>query len=66
MFREFLARSSHLDWPLVALVLFFGVFLGVLVLLGWSIVRRKTFDDVASLPLEDDEDVEREKGGFKA
>jgi len=63
MFREFLARSSHLTWPQIALVIFFGVFLGVIVFLVWSVVRKKSFDEVASLPLEDD-GLER-KGGTK-
>jgi cbb3-type cytochrome oxidase subunit 3 len=62
MFREFLARSSHLTWPQVALVIFFAVFLGVLGFLGWSLVRKKSFDHVASLPLADDA-PERMKGG---
>jgi len=72
MFREFLARSAHLTWPQVALVIFFTFFLGVLVFLGWTFLRRKKYDEVASLPLEEDDAElpvddapERKKGDSK-
>jgi cbb3-type cytochrome oxidase subunit 3 len=62
MIREFLSRSSHLEWPLAAFILFLGVFVGVIVYIVRGIVKRQSFDREASLPLEDD-DVRIEKGG---
>jgi cbb3-type cytochrome oxidase subunit 3 len=54
MLQEFLAQSRHLLWPLLSLVLFFLVFIGVLVYVIRSVVRRREFDHVAALPLDDD------------
>lgn len=65
MFQEFLAHSRQLTWPLVALVMFFLVFLGVVIYVVRSMVRHKSFDHVASLPLEDDAPAEGE-GGSRA
>lgn len=62
MFKEYLARSPHLDWPLAAFILFFLVFIGVIVYLLRGLARKKSYDDVASLPLEDDE-TPMHKGG---
>lgn len=62
MFKEFLAKSSHLEWPLAAFLLFFFVFLGVIVYVVRGIMKRQSFDREASLPLEDDE-VRTNKGG---
>jgi cbb3-type cytochrome oxidase subunit 3 len=62
MFQEFLAKSQHLDWPLAAFVLFFLVFIGVIVHLGRGLIKKKSYDHIASLPLEDDETVNREGG----
>lgn len=54
MFQQFLGESRHLHLPVIALVLFFLIFVGVLVYLARGIARRKSFDHVASLPLDDD------------
>jgi len=54
MFREFLQSSEYLVWPLVAFVVFFLAFAGVLVVLLAGALRRSTFDHVASLPLEEE------------
>ena len=54
MFRDFLAHSPHLAGPLVALVIFFLVFLGVVVFLVRGIVRHRSYDRIAALPLEEE------------
>ena len=55
MFTEFLARGDLLVWPLVALAIFFTVFMGVLVqvLAGWR--RPQTLSHVTRLPLASDD-----------
>ena len=52
LFREFLAGSRHLEYPAIALVLFFGVFVGVLWRLGRGWIRHQSYDREASLPLD--------------
>lgn len=64
MFQQFLAESRHLHWPLLAFILFFLFFLGVLVHLTRGILKRKSLDHVAGLPLEDDA-TERHGGGTR-
>jgi hypothetical protein len=64
VFREFLSGSPHLAGPVAALVLFFAVFLGVLFFLVRGMVRRRSFDDVASLPLEEENRPTPTQGGF--
>jgi len=55
MFTEFLTQGNLLVWPLVALAIFFTVFLGVLmqVFLGWR--RPRAPSDVTRLRLADDD-----------
>jgi len=64
MFQQFLAESRHLHWPLLAFVLFVLFFVGVLVYIVRGIVKRKSFDHVAALPLEDDA-PDRKGGGTR-
>ena len=66
MFQEFLAQSRHLIWPLVALVIFFAAFLGVVIYLIRSVLRRQSYDHVAALPLDDDDAPVKGEGGSKA
>jgi cbb3-type cytochrome oxidase subunit 3 len=54
MFQQFLAESRHLHWPLLAFILFLVFFMGVLVYIARGILKRKSFDHVAALPLDDD------------
>ena len=62
MFKEFLAKSAHLEWPLAAFLLFFLIFVGVIVYVVRGIMAKTSYDREASLPLEDD-DARIEKGG---
>jgi len=52
MFQEFLRDTPYIAWPLAAFVLFFLTFVAVLV--SVLATRRRNFDHVAALPLEDD------------
>ena len=61
-YREFLAGSRHLVFPLAALVLFFLVFLGVVIRLVRGIARKQSFDHLAALPLEDEAAAESTGG----
>lgn len=63
-YREFLAESRHLAWPLAALLLFFVFFLAVVYRLARGLATRQSFDHVAALPLEDDA-VPPSRGGIK-
>ncbi len=57
MYQQFLANSDLLQWPLLALGIFFAVFVAVLVyvLVGLR-GRRPEIDRMAASPLEDDEE----------
>lgn len=48
---DFFARSPVMAGPLVAIVLFVTVFIGVAVWVFW--VKRGAFDGVSRMPLED-------------
>ena len=54
MYRSFYEGSDLLHLPILALILFLGVFLGVVAYV--YVVRRKDdrFDELANLPLRDD------------
>jgi cbb3-type cytochrome oxidase subunit 3 len=56
MYREFFSRSPLLALPLVALVIFLVVFVGVLV----SVLRRRAhhFDDASRMALDDANEVD--------
>lgn len=54
MFQEYLSGSDHLLWPLLATLLFFLTFVAVLGYVIRSVVKGKSFEEIASLPLEDD------------
>ena len=61
MFQEVLRDTPLLAWPLAAFVLFLTTFVGVL--LAVLATRRKDFDHVASLPLDDDAVNPNPEGG---
>jgi hypothetical protein len=54
MYQEFFAGSDLLAFPLVALGIFFTVFLVVLARVAWGLHRRTRLDHMANLPLEPD------------
>jgi len=59
MFQDFFSRSDHLVWPLIGLLLFAALFLGVLAYVVFGLRDRKKIDDIAALPLETDDRVDQ-------
>ena len=55
MFLEFLAQGDLLVWPVIGLILFMTVFVGVLVQMALSGRRPDVLADITALPLEKDE-----------
>jgi hypothetical protein len=58
MYQEFFARSGLLIWPLVGLIIFLAVFLGVLAYTFLGLRDRDTIDAIAALPLEPDHEID--------
>jgi len=54
MYQEFFAGSDLLTFPLVALGIFFIVFVVVVARVIWGFHRRTRLDHLANLPLESD------------
>ena len=52
MYQEFYANSSHLIWPLMGLVIFVSIFIGVLAYVFFGLRDRDKIDAIAALPLE--------------
>ncbi|NNF08518.1 MAG: hypothetical protein HKN21_17280 [Candidatus Eisenbacteria bacterium] len=59
MIQEFLRTTPFAFWPLMAFFLFFGTFIAVLAVVLWGAWKKRAFDDVAHLPLLDDQGEER-------
>ncbi|MFN2371230.1 MAG: CcoQ/FixQ family Cbb3-type cytochrome c oxidase assembly chaperone [Candidatus Krumholzibacteriia bacterium] len=58
MYQEFYARSGLLVWPLVGLILFLAVFIGVLAFTFFGLRDRRRIDEIAALPLEPDSGID--------
>ena len=54
MFQEFYAKSDLLAWPLVGLLIFVAIFVGVVAFVVFGLKDKKKIDEVSSLPLADD------------
>ena len=52
MFQEYFADSEHLIWPLVGLVIFVTMFLGVLAFMFLGLRDKDKLAKMAALPLE--------------
>ena len=52
MYQEFYANSSHLIWPLMGLIIFVSIFIGVLAYVFFGLRDRNKIDAIAALPLE--------------
>lgn len=52
MFQDYFARSDHLIWPLVGLLIFAALFCGVLAYVVLGLRDREKLDQLAALPLE--------------
>jgi cbb3-type cytochrome oxidase subunit 3 len=55
VYQEFFAKSDHLIWPLLGLVIFVSIFLGVLAYVFLGLRDKSKIESVANLPLEDNE-----------
>ena len=54
MFQEYFADSEHLIWPLVGLLIFVMLFVGVLAYVFLGLRDQDKVDEIAALPLADD------------
>ena len=54
MFKEYFAQSDHLIWPLVGLLIFVLLFVGVLAYVFLGLRDQDKVDEIAALPLADD------------
>jgi cbb3-type cytochrome oxidase subunit 3 len=52
MYQDFFARSDHLVWPLLGLIIFVSIFIGVLAYVFLGLRDRDKIDEIAALPLE--------------
>lgn len=58
MYRDFLARSAHLSWPILSLVLFFIIFCLVVVYVFVGLRGPRAVAALAAMPLDDDTEIE--------
>jgi cbb3-type cytochrome oxidase subunit 3 len=54
MFQDYFAQSDHLIWPLIGLVIFVLLFVGVLAYVFLGLRDKDKVDEIAALPLADD------------
>jgi len=54
MFQDYFANSPHLIWPLVGLMIFVLLFVGVLAYVFLGLRDRDKVNEIAALPLADD------------
>ena len=54
MFKDFFAQSDYLIWPLIGLLIFMILFVGVLAYVFFGLRDQKKVDEIASLPLFED------------
>ena len=57
MFQQFYAGSDLLIWPLIGLGIFLVSFIAVIVYVLFFMRRGPELDRIASLPLDDDDDL---------
>ena len=54
MFQDYFAQSDHLIWPLIGLIIFVLLFVGVLAYVFLGLRDKDKVDELAALPLADD------------
>ncbi len=54
MFQDYFARSDHLIWPLMGLLIFVLLFVGVLAYVRLGLRDKNKVDEIAALPLAED------------
>jgi len=60
MYQQFYDKSDLLNWPIVGLVIFIGLFLGVLGYVFFGLKNKDKVDAMAALPFE----TENESDGY--
>lgn len=55
MFQEYFAGSNHLIWPLLGLLIFVVIFIGVLAYVFLGLRDKEELRDIAALPLAHDD-----------
>ncbi|MCP4291537.1 MAG: CcoQ/FixQ family Cbb3-type cytochrome c oxidase assembly chaperone [bacterium] len=58
MYQEFYSKSELLAWPLVGLVIFIAIFLGVLGYVFLGLKSKDKVDKIAGIPLEPDNEID--------
>lgn len=66
MFQQFYSGSDLMIWPLVGLLIFVTVFVGVLAFTVFGLRDRRKLEDIAALPLEPDTGVDGQSEGRAA
>ena len=54
MYQDYFSGSDHLIWPLIGLVIFVTMFVGVLAYVFLGLRDKNKVDEMAALPLADD------------
>ena len=54
MYQEYLSKSDHLIWPLIGLLIFVLMFVGVLAYVFLGLRDKDKVDEIAALPLAED------------
>ena len=54
MYQEYLAQSDHLIWPLIGLLIFVLLFVGVLAYVFLGLRDQDKVNEIAALPLAED------------
>ncbi len=55
MFHDYFSGSNHLIWPLLGLLIFGSIFIGVLAYVFLGLRDKKKLHHIASLPLAEDD-----------
>ncbi len=58
MYQDFFAKSDLLVWPLVGLLIFTSLFVGMLAYVFLGLRDRKKIDEIAALPLAPESDTD--------
>lgn len=58
MFKEYFSGNEHLVWPVIGLVLFVTIFVGVLAYVFFGLRDKDKVDAMASLPFEPEHPVD--------
>ena len=63
MFKEYFSGNEHLVWPVIGLVLFVTIFIGVLAYVFLGLRDKTKVDEIASLPFTPEHPVDSQAKG---